>query len=142
MVKNRKITTDSVMDPYALLKGPLPWSGFYAVYEQDEVALFWTSVFGGATVGTFIGTTLGAGGYTAFGGHSAHFILQRFAPIGAIVTSTQLQHFIGEEAGIEHEVAINYAATGGFTSAMPVVTSQDTSSPTGGFTWESIMSLF
>ena len=144
MVKNRKITTDTVLDPYAAATGWLPWSYFYAVGERDEVGIFWSAVYGGAAVGAFIGHTLGAGGYAAWGSHSAHFMVKRFAPLGLILTSAQLQHHIGEEMDAEHAVAMNFAATGGFTSAMPIVTSQDTSDPMGGLdlSWTNIKSMF
>ena len=121
MVKNRDLRWDNILDPYEAGQGWLPWSYFYAIYEKDEVALFWSSMYGAAAAGGFIGHALGAGGYSAFGGWGAFSMLKRFSPVGAILTSTQLQHYIGTEMGIEHEVAMNYAATGDFGTALPVV---------------------
>ena len=67
----------------------------------------------------------------------------RFAPQLAIVGSAVAQRETWQVIGDEKTGAVHFAAAGGISGgSMPVVTSQDTSSPTGGFTWESIMSLF
>lgn len=61
----------------------------------------------------------------------------------AVVTSAVVQREVWQEIGDEKTGAVHFAAAGTMSGgSMPVVTSQDTSSPTGGFTWESIMSLF
>lgn len=64
-------------------------------------------------------------------------------PVIAVVGSAAAQRETWQHIGDEKTGAVHFAAAGGMSGgSMPVVTSQDTSSPTGGFTWESIMSLF
>lgn len=70
-------------------------------------------------------------------------IVARFAPQLAIVGSAYAQRETWQMIGDEKTGAVHFAASGTMSGgSMPVVSSQDTSSPTGGFTWESIMSLF
>jgi hypothetical protein len=60
-----------------------------------------------------------------------------------VTASAVAQREVWQNIGDEQTGAIHFAGAGGMSGgSMPVVTSQDTSSPTGGFTWESIMSLF
>jgi hypothetical protein len=67
----------------------------------------------------------------------------RFAPQVAIIGSAVAQREVWQQIGDEKTGAVHFAAAGTMSGgSMPVVSSQDTSSPTGGFTWESIMSLF
>jgi len=82
----RKLRTwsDLTEDPWDVIGAARPLSYFEAAAEQDEVSLFWSSVVGGAAVGTFIGTWLGAGGSAAFGGYGAYSMIMRYHPITLI----------------------------------------------------------
>ena len=68
----------------------------------------------------------------------------RFAPQIAIVASAHAQRETWQHIGDEKTGAVHFAAAGGFSGgSMPVVTSQDTSSPTGDldFSWSNLKAM-
>lgn len=110
-----------VLDPYKAATGWTPWSYFYAVAKDDEVALFWSTVFGGASVGSYIGSYLARGGYYASGGFAGKAFLSRFGPLGMLFTSAQLQYELGAVTDTQTENAFHFAAAGD-PSASPMMT--------------------
>ena len=61
----------------------------------------------------------------------------------ALVASAVAQREVWHVIGDEKTGAIHFSGAGGLTGgSMPVVTSQDTSDPMGGFNLQSILSLF
>jgi hypothetical protein len=63
----------------------------------------------------------------------------------AAVTSAVVQREVWQEIGDEKTGAVHFAGAGGFTGgSMPVVTSQDTSSPTGDLdlSWSNLKTMF
>jgi hypothetical protein len=69
----------------------------------------------------------------------APFAAASVALVGSAVAQREVWHVIGDEK----TGAIHFSGAGGLSGgSMPVVTSQDTSDPMGGFSWKSIMSLF
>ncbi|AXF52654.1 MAG: hypothetical protein [Circular genetic element sp.] len=126
-----------VMDPYKAATGWTPWSYFYAVAKEDEVALFWSTVFGAASAGSYIGSYAARGGYYASGGMSGKAFFARFSPIGLLLTSSQLQYELGAATDTEVEMTRHFSVAGDPSgSSMPSVRSLE------GFTWESIEDLF
>ena len=64
-------------------------------------------------------------------------------PVVALVGSAAAQRETWQHIGDEQTGAVHFASAGVMSGgSMPVVSSRDTTSSTGGFTWESIMSLF
>ncbi len=139
------VTWDNVYDPWAMMNAFRPLSYFEAVYDEDEVSLFWSSIAGAAVTGTFIGTMLGAGTSTAFGGYGAYSMMMRYHPmtIGVVYApyySTKKQFQIGQEldelypgSGASSSVSMKYARSNpGSGGSMPVVMSQNTGDPSGG----------
>ena len=145
IASNRELTYDNIFDPWEMAGAFRPLSYFEAVYDRDEVALFWSAVAGGAATGMFIGTSLGAGTSTAFGGYGAYSMMMRYHPItiGAIYApyySTKKQFQIGQElderypgSGASSSVSMKYSRSNpGSGGSMPVVMSQNTDDPSGG----------
>lgn len=126
-----------VLDPYKAATGWTPWSYFYAVAKEDEVALFWSTVFGAASAGSYIGSYLARGGYYASGGFAGKAFLSRFGPLGMLLTSAQLQYELGSATDTETEMSYHFASAGDpSSSVMPTVSELDT------FTWNNVRTLF
>ena len=105
-----------VDDPWKTATGWTTWSYYLAIAKDDEEALFWSTVYGGASVGTFIGTYLAAGGYAATGGWAGKAFLARFSPIGMLLSSTQFQYEIGQATDSSTETTLKFVRAGDVSS--------------------------
>lgn len=145
IASNRQLTYDNIFDPWEMAGAFRPLSYFEAVYDRDEVALFWSAVAGGAATGMFIGTALGAGTSAAFGGYGAYSMMVRYHPLTLAAVyapyySTKKQFQIGQKlderypgSGASASVSMKYSRSNpGSGGSMPVVMSQNTGDPSGG----------
>ncbi len=64
-------------------------------------------------------------------------------PVVVVTASAVAQREVWQNIGDEQTGAIHFAGAGGMSGgSMPVVTSQDTSSPTGTLSWKNLKALF